>query len=455
MAVSVLWFRRDLRLLDLPALAAAHAMGDVVPLFVVDPRFSTTAGAPRLAFLARALRALDDELGGALVYRHGDPADVVPAFASEVGAQHVYVTRDHGPYGRARDALVAERLGAAGGRLHGVGSPYAVDPGTVVKADGNPYAVFTPFSKAWRLLAHERSGRRPATPAVASVTWRGAPDIACDGPPHEPHVAAELPRASAGAAHETWESFVVDGLDRYDEQRDLPAVAGTSRLSPALRWGLLHPMQLLDDLGDSRAHDVFRAELCWREFYADVLARRPETARTNLNPKMDLMPVDTDTDARRRFERWASGSTGYPIVDAGMRQLLATGWMHNRVRMITASFLVKDLHLPWQWGARHFVRHLVDGDLASNQHGWQWVAGTGTDAAPYFCIFNPTSQSERFDPSGDYIRRWVPELIDVRGAAVHAPGVLRPDGYPAPMVDHAAERDEAMRRYRSVTGASR
>lgn len=455
MAVSVLWFRRDLRLLDLPALAAAHSAGEVVPLFVVDPRFTATAGAPRRAYLARALQALDDELGGTLVYRHGDPADIVPTLAAQVGAEHVYVSRDYGPYGRSRDAAVAERLAEAGRRLHGVGSPYAVDPGSVLKGDGHPYAVFTPFSKVWRSLAQERLSRRPATPPVGAVSWRGAPDVACDGPPVEPNVAAQLPGATAADAHDQWASFMANGLDRYDDQRDLPAVAGTSRLSPALRWGTIHPAQLLEDLGDSRAHDVFRSELCWREFYADVLARRPETARVNLNPKMDTMPVDTDDAASRRFERWAAGMTGYPIVDAGMRQLLSTGWMHNRVRMITASFLVKDLHLPWQWGARHFMRHLVDGDLASNQHGWQWVAGTGTDAAPYFRIFNPTSQSERFDPAGDYIRQWVPELAGLRGSAVHSPGVLRPVEYPSPMVEHAAERDEAMRRYRSVTGASR
>jgi deoxyribodipyrimidine photo-lyase len=249
---------------------------------------------------------------------------------------------------------------------------------------------------------------------------------------------------------------LADGIDRYDEQRNLPGVAGTSRLSPALRWGVLHPAQLADDLpdDDNRARDVFRSELAWREFYADVLHRRPETARQNLNPKMDRMVVDTDTRARGRFDAWAAGQTGYPIVDAGMRQLLATGWMHNRVRMITASFLVKDLHLPWQWGARHFMRHLVDGDLASNSHGWQWTAGSGTDAAPYFRVFNPTGQGERFDPDGDFIRRWVPELADLNATVIHQPGVRRPDAYPAPIVDHAAERADALARYQAVTRAA-
>ena len=460
MARSILWFRRDLRLDEHAALAAAHAHGDVVPLFVVDPAFASS-GAPRRAFMAAALQSLDDRMGGALVYRHGDPAEIVPALAAEVGADVVMVSRDYGPYGRRRDAAVATALAAAGRRLSGVGSPYAVDPGSVTKADGSPYAVFTPFSKAWLALGSPRWSSRPTGPAPREVNWVGAPDIACDGPPPTPEVAqvdgvaAALPPASEQAAHARWREFLAGELDAYDDQRNLPAVAGTSQLSPALRWGLLHPLQLIDDLGPSPAHTVFRSELAWREFYADVLFRRPETAWQNLQSKMDAIPVDTDHRAEDRFAAWAAGRTGYPIVDAGMRQLLATGWMHNRVRMITASFLVKDLHLPWQWGARHFMQHLVDGDLASNSHGWQWTAGTGTDAAPYFRVFNPTGQSQRFDPDGDYIRRWVPELADLDRSTVHEPGLLRPDAYPAPIVDHAVERTEALRRYKSMTAASR
>ncbi len=201
-------------------------------------------------------------------------------------------------------------------------------------------------------------------------------------------------RRAKRAAHERWDAFRGDGVDAYRDRRDLPAVEGTSRLSPALKWGTIHPRQLLADLDASGAgpkgHTVFSSELAWREFYADVLFRQPRTAWENLNTRMDALPVDTDRAARDRFDRWATGTTGFGIVDAGMRQLSATGWMHNRVRMIVASFLVKDLHLPWQWGARWFMHHLVDGDLASNNHGWQWAAGTGTDAAPYFRVFNPT-----------------------------------------------------------------
>jgi len=268
-----------------------------------------------------------------------------------------------------------------------------------------------------------------------------------------------LPSADPAVVHRRWQEFVENGLESYDELRDLPGVDGTSRMSVALRWGLVHPCELIDDLAPTRPHEVFRSELAWRDFYADVLFHRPETAWHNLQPKMDAMPVDTDAAARSRLDAWMDGMTGYPIVDAGMRQLLAIGWMHNRVRMITASFLVKDLHLPWQWGARHFMRHLVDGDLASNNHGWQWTAGPGTDAAPYFRVFNPTSQSKRFDADGAYIRRWVPELADLAPAAIHEPGgsgrATRPEAYPPPMVDHAEERTEALARYRSVTSSPR
>ena len=444
----VMWFRRDLRVADLPALHAAAADGaHVVPLFVVDPAFAR-AGAARATFMRAALGALDDSTHRALVYRHGEPSLVVPALATEVGAAEVFVSRDFGPYGRTRDTTVSEALHATGSRLVGVGSPYAVPPGTVTKADGKPYQVFTPFSKAWRAHGWQLPSGAPA------VHWRGAPDVRSDGPPVDGGRQLSLHTASEDGAHARWHD-VLPRLDMYEVQRDLPGTDGTSGLSAALRWGVVHPRQLLADLGPERGHEVFASELAWREFYADVLARRPETAWRNVDRRMDAMPVDTDGAARMRFERWAAGTTGFPIVDAGMRQLAAIGWMHNRVRMLVASFLVKDLHLPWQWGARHFMRHLVDGDLASNSHGWQWAAGTGTDAAPYFRIFNPTTQALRFDPEGHYVHRWVPELRGLNGAAVHQPGLLRPAGYPPPMVDHAAERDEALHRYRLAMAGSR
>jgi deoxyribodipyrimidine photo-lyase len=435
MRCVVMWFRRDLRLADHPALAAAAATGlPVLPLFVVDPAF-VSAAAPRREYMQRALRSLDRSMGGALVYRNGDPALVVPRLAAEVGAESVFVSRDYGPYGRRRDATTAERLRADGRSLVGRGSSYAVPPGSVSKDDGQPYAMFTPFFKRWRTHA-------VAAPLAApDVDWLGAPTIACDGVPEAVDPGCDLPAIGEAAGRERWSAFACGPLDEYDQQRDVPAMAGTSQLSADLRWGVVHPRQLMAELWPCAAHDAFAAELAWRDFYADVLHRRPDSAWANLDVRMDAMPIDTDDAARRRFAMWTAGQTGFSILDAGMRQLLATGWMHNRVRMISASFLVKDLHLPWQWGARHFMNHLIDGDLASNNHGWQWAAGTGTDAAPYFRVFNPTTQAKRFDPDGEYSRRWIPEI----GTAA----------YPAPMVDHSAERLEALHRYRLVAGSTR
>ncbi len=435
MRCVVMWFRRDLRLADQPALTAAASTGlRVVPLFVVDPAFAA-AGAPRRAYMNRALCSLDHSMDDALVYRHGDPAEVVPQVAAEVGADSVFVTRDFGPYGRRRDATIAERLRVDDRRLIGSGTPYAIAPGSVVKDDGTSYAMFTPFFKRWR------THRVPAPLGIPDVDWLGAPTIACDGPPTTVDLRYSLPDIGEVAASKRWSTFADGPLELYDQQRDMPATAGTSQLSADVRWGVVHPRQMLADLAPGTANDTFASELAWRDFYADVLHRRPDSAWENLDARMDAMPTDTGEVARRRLSTWSSGHTGFPIVDAGMRQLLATGWMHNRVRMITASFLVKDLHLPWQWGARHFMNHLIDGDLASNNHGWQWAAGTGTDAAPYFRVFNPSAQAERFDPDGEYVRRWIPEFAT--------------SAYPAPMVDHAAERGEALRRYGLVVGSTR
>jgi deoxyribodipyrimidine photo-lyase len=430
-----MWFRRDLRLADNPALMAAGADGgEVVPVFVVDPAFASS-GAPRLAYLHDALRSLDasirEHTSGGLIIRHGDPSAVIPALAQEVDAETVFVARDYAPYGRRRDAAVKDALERDDRRLKGVGSPYAVAPGGVAKDDGTPYAVFTPFSKVWRRVGWDLPVDAPGD----DFRWAEDTGVASTPLGDRPDPGIELPGASEAAAHDRWDAFRPDGVDGYPDQRDLPALAGTSRLSPALKWGTIHPRQLLADLdasgAGSKGHTVFSSELAWREFYADVLFQQPRTAWENLNPKMDAMPVDTDAAARKRFDRWAAGETGFGIVDAGMRQLAATGWMHNRVRMIVASFLVKDLHLPWQWGARWFMQHLIDGDLASNNHGWQWAAGTGTDAAPYFRVFNPHLQQERYDPDGEYVARWVPDPVE-------------------PMLDHKAERDEALRRLKTL-----
>ena len=444
---SVMWFRRDLRLTDNEALVAAARAGSVTPLFVIDPKFFEHSGAPRLAFLLRNLHELNKSMDGALVVRTGDPIDVVPAVAREVGATQVFAAKDFAPYGQARDVQVDTALRKVGAELCSVGSAYAVDPGIVRKADNTPYAVFTPFSKIWL------SNGWPIPFPQPKVVWQGAPKIHSDDLPIEPACAAALPPAGEHAAWALWESFRDSALNGYADTRNNPDVNGTSQLSPYLRFGIVHPRSLLAELGDSKSHAVFRSELCWREFYADVLFHQPRTVWENLQPKMNKMTHDTGADAVTRFEVWCRGETGFPIVDAGMKQMLATGWMHNRVRMIVASFLVKDLHLPWQWGAKFFMRHLVDGDIASNNHGWQWTAGTGTDASPYFRIFNPISQGERFDPQGSYVRQWIPELRELDDDAVHSPwtlGLLNP--YIPPMVDHAEERLISLDRYKAVSG---
>ena len=424
MATSVLWFRRDLRLADQPALHAALGDGDdVVPLFVLDPRLEKAAGSPRLAFLDGCLAELHERTGGALVVRRGDPAVEVAAVAREVEAGAVHATTAFGPYGAARDASVADALD---GRLELVDSPYAVAPGRVRTATGTPYRVFTPWARAWAAEWHGRPLGEPADPRWATgVRSEPLPDRTDDRilPPGEQAGLARLRAFRAGA------------LDGYATRRDVPGEDGTSRLSVYLKYGCIHPRQCLEGLGRGQDADRFRTELAWREFYADVVHHRPESLWGALRPEI---AYDTGRDADARFDAWATGRTGYPIVDAGMRQLLGEAWMHNRVRMIVASFLVKDLHLDWRRGARHFLEHLQDGDVASNNHGWQWVAGTGTDPAPFHRVFNPVRQGRTFDPDGSYVRRWVPELRDVVGD-IHEPR--------SPIVDHAEERREALRRF--------
>jgi deoxyribodipyrimidine photo-lyase len=445
--MSVLWFRRDLRLTDHPALLAAADGGPVTALFVLDEALLRPAGRPRVVFLLRSLRALAADLeqhGGQLVLRHGRPEDVVPAVVRETGADSVHVSADFAPYGAARDLRVAAALDPT--PLVRSGSPYAVSPDRVRKADGSPYRVYSAFYRAWR----EHGWRAPAASSAALVDWTSGHDATAI--PAEPRLpdGCILPEAGEQAALRAWHDFRHDRLAHYADERDRPDLDSTSRLSTYLHFGALHPRTLLAELG--RQDEIFRKELAWRDFYAMVLHCWPDSARTAFNPKMHQLELSTD---QAHLHAWQHGQTGYPIVDAGMRQLLAQSWMHNRVRMIVASFLVKDLHIDWTIGARHFMRHLVDGDIASNQHGWQWTAGTGTDAAPYHRIFNPVSQGKRFDPNGDYIRRFVPELADLPTDEIHQPWLRAdgpPHGYPAPIVDHAREREVALARYRALTG---
>jgi deoxyribodipyrimidine photo-lyase len=444
-STSVMWFRRDLRLHDNPALLAACAADEVVPLFVLDPHLWQRAGKVRRAYLAASLRALDESLGGHLVVRRGDPREAVPAVAREVEALTVHLAADYGPYGSRRDQEVTEALLEHQVETQPLGSPYAVAPGRVRNGSGDPYKVYSAFARAWADHGWRDPVDAPKRQAWAALRSDKVPDETL---PQGTAVAT----AGEKAALRAWKKFLDGPVDDYDEGRDIPGGDGVSRMSTYLRWGEIHPRTMLADLARKRSTSsaTYRKELAWREFYADVLWHRPDSARQDYRESFSAMSYDEPGDA---FEAWKKGETGFPIVDAGMRELLATGFMHNRVRMITASFLVKDLHVWWRHGARHFMEWLADGDLASNQLNWQWVAGSGTDAAPYFRIFNPTSQGQKFDPDGTYIRRWVPELEDVPAKEIHEPQDV--DGYPAPIVDHKEERAESLRRFGSVKSAGR
>jgi deoxyribodipyrimidine photo-lyase len=443
MMPALLWFRRDLRLGDHPALAAAADSEEVLACFVLDPRLESSSGRRRLQFLGDSLRRLRDALDGRLLVTRGRPEDQIPRIAKEIHAASVHISDDFAPFGTRRDERVRAALRSV--PLVATGSPYLVSPGRVGKSDGSPYQVFTPFLRAWR----EVGWRKPARSGSDSARWLDPAQLRvkkCEIP--DPGLALDL-AAGEAAALKQWKSFVDNALQRYDKDRNRPDLKGTSGMAAHLKFGTIHPHTMVADLDlRGKGAQAYLRELAFRDFYADVLHHWPGSAWRNWNTEFDSIETDTGAAAKRRFEAWKAGETGFPLVDAGMRQLRETGFMHNRVRMIVASFLVKDLHLPWQWGAAWFLDQLVDGDMANNQHGWQWCAGCGTDAAPYFRVFNPTTQSEKFDPSGSYIRRWVPELGDADD--VHLRQGQRPQGYPAPIVDHADERIEALRRYRDI-----
>lgn len=465
---TVAWFRNDLRLADNPMLTAAVDAGrPVVALFVLDdrPLRGRWSSPNRNAFLASALRSLDAglrERGGSLVIRRGDPAVVVPAVAGEMGASDVYVSRDYSPFARRRDARVAAALQSAGVQFHARSGRLIAEPEDVQTGQGTPFAVFSPFERKWVTVA-----RRDVLPAPRRV--EGIPGVPTDSiPGFEP--TAEIPPASEDAAHARLHAFIRGRLTSYADARDLLAGDGTSRLSADLRFGLLSPRQVEVAAGTLtepgvRSNDgarKFVSELAWREFYAHLLWHNPRVLGGNFRTDLAALPWRHDREA---LERWQRGETGYPIVDAAMRQLQATGWMHNRARMIAASFLTKDLLIHWREGEAFFMRHLVDGDPASNNGGWQWAASTGADPQPYFRIFNPVLQGRRFDPEGEYVRRWVPALRDVPAKYIHAPWEMSPmeqsaNGcvlgwhYPHPMVDHLDARDRAIAAFTAAREAA-
>jgi deoxyribodipyrimidine photo-lyase len=469
---ALLWFRRDLRLHDHPALRAAVEAGDpVLPLYVLDPallrgRFASPTRAWFLLGGLDSLRASLRDLGSDLVVRVGDPRQVVPALARERGAGDVFVSRDHAPYGRARDRAVADALAVDGVRWHARRGVLVHEPDELATAAGTPFSVYSPFRRAWEAL--ERRPVLPAPsgmPALPGIEPGVIPSLVAlgldDGERPDPQA---LPRPSEAAARDRLARWLARGVEGYARTRDrLDDEDGTSRLSADLHLGLLSPLEVVAGVTDEGSGGrTYRNEIVWREFYAHVLFHRPALLREAFRPEFEAISWSGDDAA---VDAWRAGRTGYPVVDAGMRQLAATGWMHNRARMISASFLTKHLLTDWRVGEAWFMRRLVDGDVASNNGGWQWSASTGTDPQPYFRIFNPILQGRRHDPDGAYIRRWVPELAAVPTARIHAPWEMTPAeqadagcrigiDYPAPIVDHGEARARALAVYEAARRTS-
>jgi len=461
MTTAIVWFRRDLRLADHPALHAAVAAHDrVLALYVHAPEEEGewAPGAASRWWLHRSLEALDASLRahrGRLHVVRGGSLEALRATIAATKAGSVYFNRLHEPHLVERDAAVRHALEADGVTVRSFNASLWCEPGELTNKQGEPYRVFTPF---WRNLRPRIDDRTPlpVPPGMSFGRLDGGVDIAelglLPGIDWTRGFADWMP--GERGAREMLGLFADDALGHYAEGRDLPARHGTSRLSPHLHWGEISPVQIHAALRSHRGIEPFLRQLGWREFAQHLLYHFPETPKENFNPAFDgFRWAKRDPHALRR---WQEGRTGIPIVDAGMRELWATGWMHNRVRMLVASLLTKNLRQHWVLGEQWFWDTLVDADLANNALGWQWVAGSGADAAPYFRIFNPVTQSEKFDPDGEYIRRWVPELAGAPGRLVHAPwedpSFLERSGYPPPLVDLKTSRENALTAYRKSRG---
>lgn len=450
------WFRRDLRLTDNTALHQAVSSAEfVVPVYVISDWKGSHrwTGPARQQFLCGCLASLERNVaavGGQLIFRQGAAIAELEKLIGETGAGAIYTNRDPDPFGRAVEDKLAQRCRELGVAFHCLKDTALHERDELLTGSGGPYRVFTPYNRVWQALP-----KSPVLPAVKAFrTPTGLASLPC--PTLEtwglPEFTAEIPEPGERAARDRMKRALTQVLPRYFERRNAPHGLTTSRLSADLRHGTLSIRELYHrtralleeatDAGIKKSLQTYLNELAWREFYMQILWHYPEVLEQEFDPKFRGLTWHYDD---QKLQRWKDGMTGFPIVDAGMRELKATGFMHNRVRMITAMFLTKDLHLDWRLGEEYFMQMLVDGEIASNNGGWQWSAGTGADAAPYFRIQNPWSQTKSYDPEGDYIRRWVPELKDVPAAALLAPpaGGLLPlaRGYPLPMVDHSRERD--------------
>jgi deoxyribodipyrimidine photo-lyase len=458
MRTAIVWFRRDLRVHDHPALTAAHRSADrVVPVFVLDPRLLEAGRFPsanRAWFLLECLRELRAALrdrGGELFVRAGRPERALAALVEETGAEAVHFASDVSPFAIARD----RRVEAAVPAVRHPGN-FVADVGAPRTADGRPFSVFSPFHRRWEQL--ERRAVHGA-PRALTVPAGLEPGQLPPGPAPE---AAHPFAPGEAAARERLRRWLAEGIEHYAARHDRLA-GGTSELSPYLHFGCVSARETEERArakGGAGA-GAFVRQLAWRDFYAHVLLHHPGNARRAHKPQFDELTWSDDAEG---FDAWREGRTGFPVVDAGMRELRARGWMHNRARLITASFLTKDLHIDWRAGEQHFMRHLLCGDEAQNNGNWQWITSIGVDPAPYFRrLYNPMTQQMRHDPDGAYVRRWCPELARVplerlaapwamTGAEQEAYGCVIGRDYPAPIVDHKVERERAIARYRAVAG---
>ncbi|MCD2199520.1 DNA photolyase family protein [Halobacterium sp. KA-4] len=464
--MQLFWHRRDLRTADNRGLAAAADSGEVVPVFCFDDVVLDHASPPRVAFMLDALadlRARYRDLGSDLLVRRGDPSTVLPDLVEEYGVDRVVWNHDYSGLARERDEAVRAALDDASVSHEQVHDAVFHEPGAIRTNAGDPYSVYTYFWKKWQDREKPEPVPEPAEGDLADVSGEELPTVADLGFA-EPD--AELPGAGTDAARERLAAFCEDDIFRYEEARDYPAEAATSRLSQDLKFGTIGVREVYEQTEEAMAEadgeaeresiEEYQGQLAWREFYAQVLYFNPEVVSQNY--KEYANPIEWHKDDAE-LAAWKRGETGYPIVDAGMRQLREEAYMHNRVRMIVASFLTKDLLVDWREGYDHFREHLVDHDTANDNGGWQWAASTGTDAQPYFRIFNPTTQGERYDPDAEYITEYVPELRDVPVEKIHAwPELdadertkLAPD-YPDPIVDHGERREEAISMFERARG---
>lgn len=438
------WFRRDLRLTDNTALLkAVSSSEEVIPIFVLSDWSGDHhwTGPKRQQFLCECLSSLSgniEHLGGQLLICQGDTVSEILRLVGENEVDAIFFNEDVDPFGQAIEAKLRELSPVP---VHSFQDAALHGPRDILKGDGTPYRVYTPFSKRWLPVEKRKPAGRPkniktpnrleSLPLPTLSTWGLAEE------------KWELPKGGEKAARERMKEALGKRISRYDDTRDLPSIPGTSRLSQDLRWGTLSIRELYQKAA-KQGSEQYLKELGWREFYFQILHHFPEVLADEFNSDWRGLPWDEPSE---KFEAWKAGQTGFPIIDAGIRELLRTGFMHNRVRMIVAMFLTKDLHIDWRLGEQFFAQHLLDGEIASNNGGWQWSAGTGADAAPYFRIQNPWSQTKRFDSKGDYIKSWIPELGSVDPKRFHAPpedGLPLARGYPFPILDHGEERKRTL-----------